>query len=183
MPSNGSKTDTCLLACYGARQRAAPRRAWICLHVCFVYTAVLRVRRRNTKEARHCNASSLELFKEHTAPQLHFNAIIILVFLSADTTLTFSAFLASFFSGERKLAAEHSSRVWRLVSSALTAKSKTNVSGETGERFSIFFFFFGSEVSGPLHYSANKGYCGECWIFSRMYVTAILHLHVGFSLL
>lgn len=29
----------------------------------------------------HCITSSLEPFKEHTAPQLHVNAIIILVFL------------------------------------------------------------------------------------------------------
>lgn len=42
---------------------------------------------------------SLEPFKEHPAPLLHVNAIIILVFLSADTTLTFTAFFGSFVSG------------------------------------------------------------------------------------
>lgn len=49
----------------------------------------------------------LELFKEHAAPWLHVNAIIILVFLffPADATLTFSAFPSLFFSGESELAA------------------------------------------------------------------------------
>lgn len=69
--------------------------------------APLRAWRRNTKEAGCCISLSLELFKEHAAPRLHANAIVILLFLfAAAAALTFCAFRESFFSGERKLSAE-----------------------------------------------------------------------------
>lgn len=68
--------------------------------------APLRAWRRNTKEAGCCISLSLELFKEHAAPRLHANAIVILVLLFAAAALTFGAFRESFFSGERKLSAE-----------------------------------------------------------------------------
>lgn len=154
--------------------------------------ASLRVRWQNTKEARYCIISSLELFKEHTAPQLHFNAIIILVLLFADTTLTFNAFFGSFFSRERKLAAEHSSRVpRRLFSSALAAKSKTNVSGKP-ERVSPFL---AARWGAGCVIHANKSNCGErllccdschpleysAEMYSSVSVTVMLHLHIGFS--
>lgn len=81
--------------------------AWIfhfmCARVC---VAPLPAWWQNTKEAHCCITSSLELFKEHAAPQLHANTIIILVSLFAATTLTFSTFCNSFFSGKRKSAAE-----------------------------------------------------------------------------
>lgn len=70
----------------------------------FAASALLRVWRRNTKEAACCVTLSLELFKEHAAARLHANSTVTLVSLSAAAaTLTFRARPASFFSGERKL--------------------------------------------------------------------------------
>lgn len=59
--------------------------------------APLRAWRRNTKEAGCCISLSLELFKEHAAPRLHANAIVILVLLFAAAALTFCAFRDSIF--------------------------------------------------------------------------------------
>lgn len=79
--------------------------------------APLRAWRRNTKEAGCCISLSLELFKEHAAPRLHANAIVILVLLFAAAALTFCAFRESFFSGERKLSAERRGGLLSLRSS------------------------------------------------------------------
>lgn len=62
--------------------------------------APLRAWRRNTKEAGCCISLSLELFKEHAAPRLHANAVVILLFpFAAASALTFCAFRESFSSG------------------------------------------------------------------------------------
>lgn len=82
----------------------------VCLHVCiWVHVRVCvccfafraQWRRRNAKESHHCITSSQELFKDHAAPRLHVNAIII----SADATLTFSVLLPRliFLRGERQI--------------------------------------------------------------------------------
>lgn len=68
----------------------------------FAASALLRVWRRNTKEAACCVTLSLELFKEHAAARLHANATVTLVSLSAAAAaLTFHARPASFFSRGR----------------------------------------------------------------------------------
>lgn len=143
---------TRLLVCSRTRQWAE-REFIFSLVLCVL---LLRAWWQNTKEAAYCIISSLELFKEHTAPQLHVNAIIILVFLFADTTLTFNTFFSSFFSRERKLAAQQSSEfggpsLWARAC-AVAANSKTNSSGNLRE----FSPVFGCKVSGQLNYPCKQ---------------------------
>lgn len=104
---NGRKSKLKVTQNYGpaaaARAAAAPPSVNL---FSFAASALLRVWRRNTKEAACCVTLSLELFKEHAAARLHANATVTLVSLSAAAAaaLTFRARPASFFfSGERKL--------------------------------------------------------------------------------
>lgn len=85
----------------------------------FAASALLRVWRRNTKEAACCVTLSLELFKEHAAARLHANATVTLVSLSAAAAaaaaLTFRARPASFFLGGEETVSAADSQALLLV--------------------------------------------------------------------
>lgn len=114
--------------------------AWIYFHfVCVcVCVAPLPARWQNTKEAHCCITSSLELFKEHAAPQLHANTIIVLVSLFAATTLTFSTFCNSFFSGKRKSADELGPNMVSLLPELELVWFQKKPEVEIWEDFSVF---------------------------------------------
>lgn len=82
------------LVCEAASVHASERTFIFDVCVCVLLPSSLTAAYRMSDR---CTAPSMDLFKEHTAPQLHVNAIIILVFSFADSTLTFTAFLSLFF--------------------------------------------------------------------------------------